>query len=315
MDKETVFFSFVMGILKKKPIKAFCICLTLVLLLTGVFFCRKPVILVLDRPFAALYGESRRQKKQFALSLGLFRPIKTVNIAEGSGPDLAAQGAAGLSRRPFAVFFPYRYREGARRYRKNQPDTPVIILGGRNKNLELSNSNEPLWVWTDTKTDLYRAGIFAGIAARQAAGVHGRGIALYWDEPGEAEKAAFQRGLREQQWYNEPLLSPDSEDDEYACAVFLSDFPLPLNEEAGGGSFILFSWMDPSIVPQRTLAVFDDSPWAQIGPVLENIKKGAAAGFIPSDIIIPGTDKTLKMIYKEINEQKTLKYGGENADN
>jgi len=311
------------GSFKKPLAKIILPGLVFVFVLTAVFFCRKPVILVSDRAFTVLYGERRALVKRLTLSLSLFRPIKTIEIAEGAGPDLAAQGAASLSGRPFAVFFPYRYREGARRYLRDRPGSPVVVLGGRRRGPELPSGtggaddtgiepDEPLWIWTDTEADLYRAGIFAGLAA-QDEGFYNQGIALYGEGLGEAEKTAFQKGLEKQQWYGSLLFSPESTAPPLVCAVALTDFHY--NEEGEIHSLILFSWLDPVLAPRMTLAVFDDSPWVQIGAALKILKEGGQGRLIPSNIIVPGGDKTLKIVKNRINRIKTLIYKGENADN
>jgi hypothetical protein len=288
--------------------------------LGAVFLCRRPVILVSDRPFNLLYGENRVLMRRVTLSLRLFRPVKTVNIAGGAGPDLAAQAAAGLSRRPYGVFFPYRYREGALRYLSNRPGFPVFILGGR-MHTPLPAVRAPegtagqdeaaFWFFTDTETDLYRAGVLAGFLALTAEAPPA--LSQEGLEPDEME--AFVRGLRDQRWLEEPLLPPFSgQMPKPACVVLLGKED-PYLYEWPEASLLLFTWTNPALLPRRTLAIFDDSPWAQLGPALELFRKGEPGGFIPSELRFLGPIKEQKQGNIDINRLKTLKYKPISTDN
>ena len=315
------------GFFKKWPIRIAFAVFALIFLLMAVFFCRKPVIVVSDRAFNELYGQGRGQCKRITLSFRLFRPIKMINIAEGAGPDLAAQGAISLSRRPVAVFFPYRYKEAAVLYQNRRPGSQVVILAGRIPRETAGNGYEggsggqgnaemPLWFNTDTAGDLYRAGAIAGTFARyqkNSLWLNTGEIALVHDGLTSSEETAFVRGLEEQQWTDPPLFLSDLAEKPLSCAVLLKDFRFYGEESAG--SLILFTWMDPVLAPKKTLAIFDDSPWAQIMPVLENIQQGRHGGTVPSEIVFFRGDKIQKDVYNEINQIKILKKKAENADN
>ena len=297
-------------ILGKRSFLAVLIGLIVILALGVTFFSRNPVILVTDSAFTVLYGEKRSLSRQISLSLRLWRPVKTITIAEGAGPDLVVQGAASLSRRPFAVFFPYRYKDGALRYLQTRPGSLVVILGGR-KPWEAESNGNAAWFYTDTVADLYYAGVIAGLFVNYDN--KNRDIALFYKEINNTEKTAFMEGLEDQKWFGSPLFSPDSIKIDLACAVVLKDFRFSGEEKPR--SFILFSWMDPAMAPQRTLAIFDDSPWTQIGPALDLIRKGRQSGLIPSEIIVCRRDKPQKSLYNEINRIKNLRKTTENADN
>jgi hypothetical protein len=268
-----------------------------------VFLCRPPVVLVGDRAFTLVYGEKRSRARQLVLSVLLFRPVKTVTLAEGAGPDLAAQAAAARSRRPRGVFFPYRYREGARRYLRDRPGAPVVVLGGRRDALAEGPGEgpEPLWLYTDTLTDMYRAGAIAGVLA-------GEGTpALYREGLSEAEKAAFSRGLGRSPLFSGPVRDA-------ACVVLGGPGDDYFREETSA-PLVLFTWTDPAFVPRTTAAVFDDSPWTQLRAGLELLKKGEGEGRVPSEIRVFLRAKEQKAEYKAVNRLKTLKYSDETADN
>jgi hypothetical protein len=268
----------------------------------AVFLCRRPVVLVGDRTFNLIYGEKRSRTRQLVLSVLLFRPVRTVTLAAGAGPDLAAQAAAGRSRRPRGVFFPYRYREGARRYLRDRPGAPVVVLGGRPADTLPEPGEGILWLYTDTLTDMYRAGAIAGALA-------GEGVpALYRDGLSEAERTAFSRGLdREGFLFSGPVRDA-------ACVVLGGRGDEYFREETAV-PLVLFTWTDPALVPRTAAAVFDDSPWTQLRAGLEMLKKGEAEGRVPSEIRVFLRTKEQKEEYKALNRLKTLKYSGETADN
>ncbi|MDR2702019.1 MAG: hypothetical protein LBB72_06290 [Spirochaetaceae bacterium] len=289
----------------------------LVLVITAIFFIRKPVVLVTDKPFNQLYGEGRARLERHTYSFSLFRQVKTINIAEGAGPDLVAQAAASLSRRPLAVFFPYRYREGARRYLKDRPGAAVVILGGRNRREAAKEEEEPRWFYTDTAADLYRAGVLAGELALQDP--EGGAVALYQSGLSEAERTAFNRGVKDQGWDENPLISSNNSEitsrflgKGIACLVLLRKGDSRFFEDSG--SLVLFTWSDPALVPGKTAAIFDDSPWAQLGFALKLLKKGATPpetadfGLIPSKLTIVKRLFKPKMGTIGINRIKFLKY-------
>ena len=305
---------------KKALIWIPCIFLAIFALPAIAFFSRKPVLLVTDTPFELLYGEKRSKQRQYSLSLQLFRWIKTIRIAEDAGPDLVAQAAASLSRRPFAAIFPYRYREGAQRYFRDRPHLNVIILGGRNsdKNPVSSHNSEPapLWLFTDTETDLFRAGAISGLfALGEGVGTHWD-IALYMEEPGEMEKMAFNRGVAEY-WPAGPLFSPELGENSLVCAVLVNNFRISMEDIPR--SLIFFSWMDPLMASGNTLALFDDSPWSQMKAALALLQSGIdnspGINLIPSEIILTGQEMMPKNLQFEVNKVKNLRYWQENADN
>jgi hypothetical protein len=301
----------------------------LVLALTAIFFGRKPVVLVSDQPFNELYGKRRIRLEKRAVSFRFFRQVKTIEIAEGAGPDLVAQAAASLSRRPFAVFFPYRYREGARYYLKDRPGTVAVILGGRMRSEAAREESEPRWFYTDTAADLYRAGVLAGeldLRASLQGTFQERGAAaLYQSGTSDAEKNAFSRGVQDQGWDGQLLVSSNNEpasrflEKGIVCLTLLgrSDSRFFADPDF----LILFSWADPALASEKIAAVFDDSPWAQLSPAIKLLKKGTSSpetpesGLIPSKLTILIQNSKQKMGKIAINRIKSLKYREENSEN
>jgi hypothetical protein len=258
------------------------------------FLARPPVLVVTDAPFTDLYGPRRVLTSRIRSSLALFRLVKPVMIAEDAGPDVLVfavedAAAAGLSR-PYCVLFPYRYADGARRYREQFPGIPVVVLEGRSESgpgtAGTPDSQGILRFSTDMEQDLYRAGRCAAILSR---GITDK-IVVFQDRALQTEaQTAFITGLRTQGYETAPLfldtVSELSNNTDISCVVMAGsrdeyfeqnrDFPL-----------VLCTWMDPELTPREAIVFFDDSPWAQTVPAVRMIAGTQTGGRIPSDMLI-----------------------------
>jgi hypothetical protein len=248
---------------------------------------RDPLLLVLDEEFIFLYGSRRSALKRAELSLRLFRRVAVAKIAEGASPDVVAFAAAAAAPRPYGALFPARYRQGAQRYAEQAPEVPVGVLGGGA--LFRPEENEGVrFIETDKKTDLYRAGHCAALFALRGAG--GGVVFFAGDLIDRDDKAAFERGLRDQGFMGSPIFVDRGT--EYAlseglsCAVMSSPAENAL-ENNGDLPIILFSWIDPGFTPRGVKLVFDDSPWAL---ALESAKALRRQGDIP-----PAASKVLAL--------------------
>jgi hypothetical protein len=244
---------------------------------TGLYRFRDPLLLVLDEEFIFLYGSRRGAVKRAELSLRLFRRVAVARIAEGASPDVVAFAAAAAAPRPYGALFPARYRQGARRYAEQAPEVPVGVLGGGA--LFRPEENEGFrFIETDKKTDLYRAGRCAALfALRDGGGV----LFFAGDLIDRDDKAAFERGLRDQGFMDAPVFVDRGR--EYAlpeglsCVVMGSPTENVL-ENNGDLQIILFSWIDPGFTARGIKLIFDESPWAL---ALESAKALRRQGDIP----------------------------------
>ena len=246
-----------------------------------VFISRAPVILVADASFAALYGRGRLEAVRS--SVLLFRPVKPITMADDAGSDLVISAVIARSQRPYCVLFPLRFAEAARYYAQQFPDTPVILMEGRNE----PRSRVPegiLTVQTDIETDFFMAGVFASIIDGAK---HGR-VAVFTDTAlaGMANQA-FLHG------FNDPQNAPAF----YSSFAQLSSFnDISCVVIAGAGAeffqvniqipVIFFTWLYPIFTPARTVVIFDDSPWAQLIPSVKMVSAGKNNIKIPSKTLI-----------------------------
>jgi hypothetical protein len=250
----------------------------IILIVAGIFFLviavfavvyltRPPVLIITDTSFALLYGPDRLIEKQRQVSISLFRQVVFVTVSEHAGPNLVAIAAEEAFPSPWAVVFPYRYIGGARSYKENNPEVPVVVMGGR---IPLSTGLiEPdfLYVRTDTAVDLYRAGLSAALFA------------------GEKNVLVFDDGLFPQE-YREFLIELLASRGFLGNLIFLSAaVNITSFSEIGcviltGPNFrfldqnpdipvILFSWVDPALTPETVKLVFDDSPLALLVTALK----------------------------------------------
>jgi hypothetical protein len=285
----------------------------------ALFFNRAPVVLVTDSLFTGLYGRRRAFVRQVELSLLLVRPVITVFVSSGAGPDLVSLAVWNTSKQPFTVFFPYRYHEAALRYAREHPGVQSVVFAGREKAPPALAASAPAaWFSTDVRTDFYRAGYCAGALTvpenriEESFGAAPREIVVFQDEysVGDKEREAFSLGLEAYRadirglpagnpvpanasFPGIPLFTgrnwdfsgSDNPEDiaKLACAVvsgggevfFKADIGIPL---------VMFTWLNPAVLPDETVLTFDDSPWALIPQALDILKTGRREGVIPSVI-------------------------------
>ncbi|MDR1985957.1 MAG: hypothetical protein LBP88_03160 [Treponema sp.] len=274
----------------------------LVSLLTGVFWFRAPVLLVTDAPFNALYGIRRAGIKRLETTLKMMRQIKPVLIGENAGPDMVLFAVEEAHSAPYGVLFPYRYYEGAERYIAQFPHIPVFILGGRNRDPQVPGG---IFVGTDTKLDLYRAGLCAGIFAQHEGSRDGEVLAqgeiLFFQNEGIAAeyREAFSMGLQEQGFTKEPKYLNIKQDytdsiQNVSCVVMQGQATLFLERNLEI-PVILFSWIDPDVTSRAVKLVVDDSPWAVAGKTIAMIP-GRQGEVVPSDWVFPGQ----RLVDKEV---------------
>jgi hypothetical protein len=267
---------------------------------TGIFFFRAPVLLVTDAPFNALYGLRRSRIKSIETSLKLFRQVKPVLVAENAGPDMVAFAVESAAPAPYCVLFPYWYNEGAGRYAEQFPQVPVFILGGRNRDPQVQGT---IFIGTDWETDLYRAGLCAGIIARH----NGDKEVLFFQNEGltTEQRNAFRDGLQEQGFENAPkylsITEHYSDNNNISCVVMNGAATSFLDQNVET-SIILFSWIDPGVTATSVKVVFDDSPWALAPGVIKMIPGEHPVGLIPSEILFLGRRIPEKGIVRDLKK-------------
>lgn len=272
------------------------------------FFIRPPVLVVTDVNFVFLYGAERLRRQQFAVSITLYRQVKPVMIADGAGSDILLLAITKASARPLCVLFPRTQSQAAERFHEAFPQIPAVVISGMAPASALPSPDGILCVYgTDRQTDLYRAGLFAGILGTaetesadnaksdsEAATAQGSGTrrtyALWQDRSVRAEgRDIFLTGVKEGDpesnvvFVNSAGQMPDPTT--LSCVVLTG---------AGAGYFennpkmplILFSWLDPDLTAKEVIVIFDDSPWGLIIPAVQMAVQGQGEGVIPSEPLV-----------------------------
>jgi len=265
-----------------------------------VFYGRSPVLVVTDAPFIELYGKVRLRRRQIASSFALFRRVKPVITADGASPDILVAAISESGRHPYCVVFPAYLAPAAGRFHQQFPETRAVVLIGYNSSSDLPPPDGVLCVYrTDLESDLYRAGLFAGLLGLKKSSPDAKRTCFLLQDSyiQAAEREVFSRGLRESdpgavaRFVNSALDMPGPEG--ISCVVLTRSGAEYLEENAKT-PLILFTWLDPSMLPAETAAVFDDSTWTLVVPAVRMAVSSQAEGKIPS---------------------KPLFFSGETADN
>jgi hypothetical protein len=280
-----------------------------------VFFTRAPVLVVSDISFVSLYGAGRVRLERARASLALFRPVKPIVIADDAGDDIAYFAIGEASSRPFCVLFPVRFSGAAGFYRERFPEIPVAILEGRgtDRNQAALDAGESaagnfFLFATDMESDFYRAGLCAAILDGDK---NGRIVVFLDDSIQSVGREAFLRGLRDQGKETEPLFFTSFSElsgfsSGISCVVLAgsgAEF-LEKNQEI---PIILFTWLNTAFIPENTVLVFDDSPWAQAVPAVRLAASRTKIGRIPSKTLILSAKSADKYMLQKIKKAADTK--------
>ena len=269
----------------------------------SIFFIRSPVLVITDPSFEALYGPMRLMLSRVKSSLILFRRLVPVTVTESAAPSLLALAAEEASLSPLAVIFPYRYMEGARLYKKEHEDTPVLVMGGRAS--KPVNETELIFIRTDLARDYYRAGLYAAVFAGES-----RNVLFFTDQTiTEEYRSAFRSGLNARNFTGDPVFLDSSV--EYSSfsgvgCVVVSGPASKFLEKNLQIPIICFSWTDPALMPRSVKLIFDDSPWALLIRAVKNLLSGGGDTPIPSEQIIrldKEGKKDFRIIYDLVKEE------------
>ena len=256
---------------------------------TLVFYRRPPVLIVTDAPFIELYGKNRLRRQGLEASFALLRRVKPVIVADGVSPDIVTEAIAGASPQPFCVLFPRYLSPAAESYHLQFPEIPAVILSGYSPPSDLPLPDGGLCVYrTDLETDLYRAGLFAGaLGLKKISEEEAKKTCFFWQDRYilGPERETFSKGVRETdpdvvvRFANSASDIPKPED--ISCAVLTRSGAEYLDRNYKA-PLVLFTWLDPYMLPTETAAVFDDSTWALAVPAALMAINSQAEGKIPS---------------------------------
>jgi hypothetical protein len=268
-----------------------------------VFYNRPPVLVVTEAPYAVLYGASNLKRQQLAASWELRRRVLPVMVADAASPDVVIFAIAEASSRPLCVLFARSQIASVRAFHEQFPEIPAVLFSGVLSASGLPTADGVLCVYaTDRETDLYRAGLCAGIlgTARQKNAKKAEGqeesapkqnrYALWQDRYVQAAgREIFSRGVKEQDpesvivFASSAAEMPDMGG--LSCAV-LTGAGAEYFEKNPKIPIIMFGWTDPALTAREVAVQFDDSVWGLAAPATRMALNRQAEGKIPSNPLI-----------------------------
>jgi hypothetical protein len=277
-----------------------------------VFYSRSAVLVVTDAAFIELYGKERIRRRGREASFALFRRVKPVITADGASPDILVAAASEAARHPYCVLFPGYLARAAELFHLQFPEIRVVIIGGFNAPSDLPRPDGGLCVYrTDLAVDLFRAGLFAGLIGLKRSPTEAQRTCFLWQDRfiRTAEREFFSIGLMESdpgavaRFINS---APDIAGLEGVSCVVLTRSGAEYLENDAKIPLILFTWLDPSMLPAETAAVFDDSTWALLVTAARMAAGNQSEGKIPSKPLVfsgetadNGIDRILKQLAKK----------------
>jgi len=288
-----------------------------------VFNFRSPVLILTEQSFIELYGKERIQDESFSVSFVLFRPVKTVIVANDAGEDVVPFAVTSAAIKPHCVIFPLRFAQSARFYRDLAPNIPVILLEGRCKEDESpvekilgADASEYFIYKTDINDDFYRIGLAVttiksktGKKHENSADVEGEKgkVVVFIDNNLNQMRDVFLRGLYdrgellETHFYN--YYSQYMEMSNLICVVLAgqgNDFL----EKKAGIPIISYTWLNPSLLPFDVAMVVNDSPWAQARRAVKMVDSGVKNGLIKSEFLVLDRSKFNRRVIAVIKKNR-----------
>jgi len=251
---------------------------------------RPPVLIITDLAFVSLYGEVRIKQESLTASLMLLRMVRIVSVADDASDDIVRIAINDTSSAPFCVIFPLRFARSARIYREQNPGIPVVILEGRHGNA-LTNSSiggnlSDYYIYkTDINTEFQKAG---RAAAALDMGKNGK-IAVFLDSQIHTQAVdAFLQGINSSEnplkvfFFND--FSQFYEIPDLSCVV-LAGSGAEFIEKNEGTPIIIFSWIDPLLLPVEAVLLINDSSLAQTVEAVRMVGAGQKEGILQSKFV------------------------------
>jgi len=288
-----------------------------------IYSTRPPVLIVTEQSFIELYGRKRLRNETLFSSFILFRPVKTVTIANEADDDIVPFAVAGISKKPYCVLFPLRFVQSAQLYRKKNPNIPVVVLEGRYPESENpsekilgENKSEYFIYKTDINNDFYNLGLAVSALKPKEElknddstfeNEKNDKIIFFIDHNLTQMKEIFLKGLYdrgiliETQFFNS--FSQYSETSDLSC-IILAGIGFEYLEKKTGVPVFSFTWVDPSLLPSDVVMIINDSPWAQARQAVRMVGAGEKSGFIKSEFMVLNKKKFDKNVIAFIKKTR-----------
>jgi hypothetical protein len=292
------------------------------IIVLAVFYTRPPVLIVTEQSFVDLYGKERLKNDASLSSVYMFRPLKTVFIANDASDDIVPFAIKEISARPYCVLFPLRFVQSAQLYREQNPNIPVVVLEGRYPESEnpaekaLGADKSEYFIYrTDINDDFYNLGLVISALKHEEEPKNDDSapetekndkIAVFLDRNLSQIndifiKGLFDRGvLTETQFFT--YFSQGIEKPDFSC-VILAGIGYEYLDKKTGVPVIAFTWIDPFLLPLDVVMVINDSPWAQARQAVKMVGAGEKSGLIKSEFLVLNKKKFDKDVAALIKKQ------------
>jgi len=291
-------------------------------IVAAVFYTRPPVLIVTEESFIELYGKKRLKNETLLSSIFMFRPLKTVVVANDASDDIVPFAIKETSAKPYCVLFPLRFVQSAQLYREQTPDIPVVVLEGRYPESEKpaekalgADKSEYFIYKTDINNDFYNLGLVISALKPKEEPKNedsapemekNEKIAVFLDRNLSQMKDIFIKGLydrgilTETQFFN--YFSQSSEKSDFSC-VILVGLGYEYLDRKTGVPVISFTWIDPFLIPSDVVMVVNDSPLAQARQAVRMVAVGEKTGLIKSEFVVLNKKKFDKDVAALIKKQ------------
>jgi hypothetical protein len=274
-----------------------------------VFLVRPPVLIVSDFSFSELYGVKRLKIETARSSFALFRRIKPVVVTDDAGDDIVQAAVEGASKKPLCVLFPLRFARVAHSYREKKPDIPVVLLEGRYPEtanpalFAVGGNTEDYYIYkTDISADFYRAGLAAAILD----GEKNERIVIFLEGNVQTQaREAVSKALKDAE---KPLQTSfftsfaQFTGNQNVSCVILAGSGAEYPDKYTDVPIIFFSWINPELIPEDIVLVFNDSPWVQAVSSVRMVQAGMKNGLIPSKILFTGGKGIDKAAFRKLRK-------------
>jgi len=288
-----------------------------------IFNIRSPVLILTEMSFVEIYGKERLQNESLFVSLALFRPVKLVAVANDAGEDVVPFAITQASIKPYCVLFPLRFAGSARLYKNLGLNIPIVILEGRCLEEEnpaesiLGGENSDYFIFkTDINDDFYRIGLAVPaikpkIVKKQeeSAGEDGKKgkVIVFLDNKLDKMKDVFLRGLYDRgELYETHFFNSFSQYMDLAdlhCVV-IAGTGAEFLERKAEVPVLMFTWLDPALLPFDVAMTVNDSPLAQVRRAVKLVGSKEKRGLIKSEFRVLNKSKFGKKVLAIIKKNR-----------
>jgi hypothetical protein len=288
-----------------------------------IFYLRSPVLIVTELSFIEIYGKERLQNESFFTSLALFRYVKIVPVANDAGDDVVPFAVTEASIKPFCVLFPLRFAQSARLYKNLGLNVPIVVLEGRCLEEEtpaeniLGEEKEDYFIFkTDINDDFNRIGLAVTaikpkIVKKQEESANENDkkgkVIVFLDYKLDKMKDVFLRGLYERgELYETHFFNSFSQYLDFTdlhCVV-MAGTGTEFMEKKTETSVLLFTWLDPALLPFDVVMTVNDSPLAQVRRAVKMVGSGVKRGSIKSEFRVLNKAKFSKKVIAIIKKNR-----------